>query len=363
FRSFNVVQQFSQLVSTGFPGIKVTHSSPSDGRILRMHYQWTLWLLLTGFVCVYYNWFTRDIIVCVSHFNADVQVRLDYLSICLSYLFVRVDGEKNNLLFYRWVHWALLILTIVYFIPRWLSKTHENPKLKHLFVYLNANGHHYDGTEKQLVDSAAKYMVKEMRTHKSLFLKYWSWNVVALATDVFAFYFVDWLLLGRFKTLGFAAYPYYRDGRNQTDYISKTFPPFAECTIGMAQELTNRRIERFGCHLTAMEIYEKLFFVVWFWLIFLSIITAGYIIFLALFFHPKGRDLILRFSKPMLAPETSRKTMENLAKFYEAGDYFVLYKMRQHFAHRDFYELLRKISDQEYCDLVMKSLKNEHPLY
>ncbi|XP_018007541.1 innexin inx2 [Hyalella azteca] len=364
FRSFNLLQQFSQLVTGAFSSNPVTHTSPSDGRILRMHYQWTLWLLLTGFACVYYNWFTRDIIVCVSHYNADVQVRLDYLNICTSYPYILDEaGKVVTLLFYRYVHWVLLLLGALYYIPRRLSKDHENVKLKRLFEYLNANGHQYEGAEKQLVDATAKYMVVNMKTHDSLFMKYWIWNVVSLGIDVFTFYFLDWLLLGKFSALGYASYPYYRDGEYQLDYISKTFPPFVECTIGMSHELSNKRVEKYGCHLTAMEIYEKVFFVLWFWLIILMVLTSVYTVFLGLFYNAKTRNLILRFSKPMNATVSSRKAIDNLSRYCKAGDYFILYKLRQHFAHKDFFELLRRICDEEFRDRVLIGLKKEHPMY
>ena len=49
----------------------------------------------------------RDVITCVSHFNAETQVRLDYINICLSYPYVEgEEGEpRRYILFYRWISW------------------------------------------------------------------------------------------------------------------------------------------------------------------------------------------------------------------------------------------------------------------
>ena len=75
----------------------------------------------------------------MSHFNAETQVRLDYINICLSYPYVEDDGQRRYLLFYRWISWSLLVLAGIYYIPRKISKNQDNPKCKKLLEDLAAN--------------------------------------------------------------------------------------------------------------------------------------------------------------------------------------------------------------------------------
>lgn len=82
-------------------------SATCDGLVLRMHYRWTFCLLVGNFLTVWYSWYHRDVITCVSHFNAETQVRLDYINICLSYPYVDENGSRRYILFYRWISWSL----------------------------------------------------------------------------------------------------------------------------------------------------------------------------------------------------------------------------------------------------------------
>ena len=56
---------------------------------------------MAGFATVYNILYYRDIIVCVSQFNAGIQLRLDYITIYLSYHFIKLeDGTKQTMLYY-----------------------------------------------------------------------------------------------------------------------------------------------------------------------------------------------------------------------------------------------------------------------
>ena len=256
----NLVQQ---VLSNVIKIVKKKNSpctAPCDGFVLKMHYQWTFWMLLGGFSMVWYSWYHRDIITCVSHFNADTQVRLDYINLCLSYPYVEdINDERSYLLFYRWIHWTLLILAMIYYIPRKISKYCENMKVKKLIEDLSVNCTRYDQGEKELVDRAVNYIKLNVRTHNGLFFKYFFCNILALGIDILCLHCLDYLLRGRFMHYGWMAYPFIRNPHDFNDYMSRTFPPFVSCEIGPVNEIINKRTEKFGCHLIMMELYEKIF--------------------------------------------------------------------------------------------------------
>ncbi|MCL4131487.1 UNVERIFIED_CONTAM: hypothetical protein GTU68_041455 [Idotea baltica] len=327
--------------------------------VLRMHYQWTFWVLLGSFSAIWYSWFHRDVITCASHYNAETQVRLDYINICLSYPFLEGedghnegDSNKRFLLFYRWIHWSLLVIAFCFYIPRKFSKNSENPRLKKLVEDLAVHSHRYDQAEKELVEKAAKYITFNWNTHNGIYFKYVGCNLIALIVDVLCFQFIDFIFQGRFIHYGWMAFPYVRDPVNFTDYMSNMFPPFATCKITKEYMLTAKRIETFGCHLTVMELYEKVFLAIWAWLIVLTTLTCAYLIFLGFMWLPYFRLMILRVSKPMNANDSVSHTVVSVLSSCKIGDVYLLYRLKQHLSPVRFYELLTRLSDRELIELM-----------
>merc|ERR1719187_1631478 len=328
--------------------------------------------MLGGFSAIWYSWYHRDVITCASHFNAETQVRLDYINICLSYPFVTGvpvgdedpggEGEQRRyLLFYRWIHWSLLLLAGFYYIPRKMSKTSENAKVKKLMEDLAVNCHRYDGLERELVDRTARYIAFNLKTHNGLYYKYLTCNLVALLVDIFCFQFLDFLFQGRFLRYGFQAYPFNRDPDTFSDYMSQMFPPFANCELHEEVQLTGRRIERLGCHLTVMELYEKIFLALWLWLIVLTAMTAFYLVFLGLMWLPFPRMFMLRIAKPLSAKDTIRNTIGHSISNCKIGDIYLLYRLKQHFSHARYYELLTRLSDPDIVKSMIDSVAIDVP--
>ena len=355
-RSFDIIRQVVGNVVNIFNKRPAVCTAPCDGQVLKMHYQWTFWLMLGGYSCIWYSWFHRDVITCASHYNAETQVRLDYINICLSYPYIQVGSERRYLLFYRWIHWVLLVLGAFYYLPRKISKGSENPKVKKLFDDLAVGVHRYDNYEKEMVDRAARYLAFNLKTHNVLFYKYLGCNVLALVIDVCAFHVFDYIFQGRFVELGFQAYPFNRDPQAFTDYISQTFPPFVDCELDTTSMLTNKRTEKLGCHLTVMELYEKLFILLWVWLIVLTTVTSLYIIYLFFFWSPWARIRILRISKPVQARASVRSTVESVIRNCKIGDVYLLYRLRTHFSHAKYFDLLTKLSDPDFLRLVLDNI-------
>lgn len=290
----------------------------------------------------------------MSHFNADTQVRLDYINICLSYPYIEnADHSRRYLLFYRWIHWTFFVLAGIYYIPRKVSKNIENPKLKRLIEDLAQNSSRYDQIEGQVVEHAAKYVTFNLKTHNGIYYKFLGLNFLALFIDMFALKFLDFVLQGRFLKYGFSAYPFERDPRQFTDYMSVMFPPFASCELEKANQLTATREERLGCHLTFMELYEKVFLFIWLWLIILMVVTSVYIIFVFLMMLPCFRMYLLRTSKPLHSHQKVTSMIIAVSKNCKVGDVYLLYRIKQHLSHARFYDLMCKLANPELSKTLL----------
>ena len=210
-----------------------------DGFYLRLHYRWTFTLFLFCFFAVNYSWYYQETIECKDNFNAEKDVPKSYLNICLSYSYIEVAGDRRYLLYYRWISWLFLLLAGIYYTPRLMIKYFEEKK--------------------------------EINILKVILI-----HVFPLFINTGAFFFIHYIVLSeQFLLYGYEAFPYKRDPENFSDVMSKIFPPFVQCEIiGELHRIIGQRFESLGCHFTLMELYEKIFLFLWFWMIILAVITA-----------------------------------------------------------------------------------------
>lgn len=281
----------------------------------------------------------------MSHFNAEATVRDEYVNICLSYPYLQEDGRRRYILFYRWVHWAFLLLAVLFYLPRKVAKNLDNAKCKKLLEDLNREAATYDQKEGEAVNKVYYYMAFNLRTHNGVYWKYIIVNVVALLLDACAFVFLDFVLQGRFILYGSKSFPFDRDPQNFTDYMSQTFPPFVSCELTVTNQLVSRRTEMFGCHLTFMELYEKIFLGLWLWLIALMLLTFCYIIFLLLLLLPHVRLLLLRFSKPVHATTKGGQVIRDVLKHTRVGDVYLLYRLKQYLSPARFWDVMVSLAN------------------
>ena len=206
-----------------------------------------------------------------------------------------------------------------------------------MFEELAVSANKFDNTKHENLQNNVRFLNVNHKTHDGLFYKYVLCNIVALCIDIFNFFFLDFLFQGRFLKYGFDAYPFHRSLEDFADSMPKAFPPFAKCTINKNNKLMNRRSENFGCHLMVMELNEKLFPFVWFWLIALMTMICAYIIFLIPYSFPYLRRKLLIVSKPVQATNTVTSSTTLLASDCRVGDIYLMKILRQFFSHARFF--------------------------
>jgi len=353
--TFDLLRQFSSSVINFFNRREYV-VSPTDGGVLKLYYKYTFWLLMSGFAVVYYNWYTRDIIVCASHFNADSQVRIDYLNICSTFPYIMIGDTVKYLLYYKWVHWVLFLSALAFYIPHKMAKKPFQHRLTRLLDTINNCVIQYDSAEQTLINTVTKYLIQNRKRQDNLYFRYLLSNIAALFICITIFFLYDIMLLNKFKSLGYDAYPYTRDGEHLTDALHQAFPPFAKCDIGMNQQLMNRRQEAFGCHLTAQEFYEKLFLGLWVVFMLLMIISSLYTLFLLGFFIKPFRKFLVKMICKV-KDEKIDQTIENATENFGIGDWFLLYKLRGAFFNHGFHQLLQRLGSDDVAKKLLDSSK------
>ncbi|CAL4187916.1 unnamed protein product, partial [Meganyctiphanes norvegica] len=296
-----------------------------DGMILKLHYQVTIVIMTIGFLAVSQHWYAEQDMICKKLSNVESKIPLneEHLNICRSYPYVEEgEGEevhRRYILYYRWIPWAFLLLTTMYYIPRIASKTFTRTITKQMkSMLVNARNESFGDPESVEFKKAVQYIRENKGSHNGIYWTYIGLNCLALGVDVFTMFLWDILLQGRFSRYGLSLPEWYkRNPKDFSDEISRTFPPFVKCKIESVHLIASADAKAYGCHMTYMQLYEKVFILLWFWLVIMIIITTVYIIYIMLF----GPYVIVKGCL------TRGRGVQGVTT---VGDYYIKFRLKAH---------------------------------
>nr|BDV50104.1 MAG: hypothetical protein [Porcellio scaber clopovirus] len=332
--------------------------------VFQFHRKHSFIFVVTIFLMVNYSQFHYEPIKCLATFNNKEVIREDFINVCLSYPFIlefnitkmesppRFSQERDRIyiLYYRWVHWIMFLISMIYGILGHITdlklpedlliithtyrygdpinddqkkkkkgdknnarKNNQPPKISSKKIQQQKqqkekeekNEENEEGEEEEEVEGNSPYHNNnnDKKSEPGKLDRYfvapndvkpirgWLWKIVYslvafLCVDVMIFFCLDYIFDYKFLLLPISSYPYERNVPNFSDYISRMFPPFVYCELEEIHELNNMRGDLFGCHLTHMELYEKVFFIFWFWLLFAILLTVFSLAKLFLYFSP-----------------------------------------------------------------------------
>ena len=253
--------------------------NPINSLVMKLHSTYTSLFLVSCWMFVTCNYYTSDIILCVSKFDRSV-VSGELENICLTYSYTRSSLQENRyyVLHYKWIHWMFLLLALLYKLPSFLmvtvfSQTHLIRALRNI-SHLPAD---YNLSSKSLSRSIW-YWSRNYGRHHDLYLNKIIVHSICLATNAVCFFVINLSLQGNYYIGLILHWPFVRDYHAFRDPLSSLFPPFTVCETSPRMQLWMGRIERVGCHLPLMEVYEKLFLVLWLWQGVLAVSTLVYLL-------------------------------------------------------------------------------------
>ena len=138
-------------------------------------------------------------------------------------------------------------------------------------------------------------------------------------------YFIDFFLGGEFTTYGLDVVNMteMKNGERD-DPMARMFPKITKCTFNKFGP--SGTVEKFDglCVLPLNIINEKIYVFLWFWFVFLAIVTGLHLTFrLAVSSLPVIREILLR-TRARLAPSIK---VESICRESGYGDWFILYQL------------------------------------
>ncbi|XP_054714875.1 innexin inx2-like [Uloborus diversus] len=337
-------------------GLLKAHSVCIDGPAFRLHYRCTVLFLLSASLLLSCRQYFGDPIHCIQN---DVR-RIDavenfcwiHSTFTLPHAWNKTVGvsvphpgidthkegqDKLYQGYYQWVALVLLLQGILFYLPRYLWKIWEKGIMKAYALDLK-----YPLLPTCDSTKSYKLLTHSLHIHwghnRSYCTKYVFCEVLALVNVVFQMLLLDKFLGGAFTTFGIEVLKWTEWEQDyRTDPLVKRFPRMTKCVFydyGSSGDV--QKVDAL-CLLPLNILNEKIFIILWFWMVFLCVVSA-----ITLFYR------FLLAAMPMLrycvlvnrAPQASKGALDRLVGSSGLSDWFVLYLLAEN------------IDSTHYCAVV-----------
>ncbi|AHY22006.1 viral innexin 5 [Diadegma semiclausum ichnovirus] len=321
-------------------GLLGLHSSAIDTSFFRLHYKFTVGVLLLFSVLSHSREYFGEPMDC--HFSEYPHGSLNnYCAVQSTFIPVEsVKAEESSAMdkdithpavvgpkekryysYYQWVPVALLIQAMFFYVPWYIWQSLENGRIKMLIGNLTAPVFRkYDMEEK--TESLLDYVIMNMHNHNSYAYSYFACELLNLTNVMSQIIFMNTFLGGGLELYGtFLTAFNERSNEEARDPMETVFPTITKCTFrkyGASGDL--QKLDGF-CVLTQNSGNAKIYTFLWFWFHLLAAISVLIVMYrVAVIFVPSFRLHVLRSSSSM----NSSRDIEIIDRDLWYGDWFIL---------------------------------------
>ncbi|XP_026499008.1 innexin inx2-like [Vanessa tameamea] len=343
----------------------------TDNNIFRMHYKLTVIVLLVFTLLVTSKQFFGEPIHCMGD-NKDIDKDAInsycwiYGTYTLKSKLVGVEGKNmaylgvgpSNIIdepikhtYYQWVCFVLLGQAAMFYAPRYLWKMWEGGRLKALASDLASPIVTKDWTEYRRGELISYLSYTNLYTHNMYALRYAFCEILNLLNVVGQIFLLDLFLGGAFRNYGAAVAAFTHIPKvpsNFKDFSSinpmdQFFPKLTKCWFRSYGPSGTLQLKDRLCVLPLNIVNEKIFVILWFWLIFLTLLSAAAVLFRILVFTlPALRTSMimgqLRYVK--------RRVVAKIVKNFGFGDWFILYLLGKNMNPIIYKDLILELSKE-----------------
>jgi len=180
---------------------------------------------------------------------------------------------------YQWVAFFLFLEVLFFYLPRYVWKSSENGKVSMLVGNLK-DPLLDDGAKEGQINEIVKYFRMHRGTHSVYAVKFFTMEIVNFINVIGQIYFIDFFLAGEFLTYGTDVFHYTGlEHEDRPDPMAVVFPKVTKCTFNKYGPSGTIEKKDGLCVLPQNIINEKMFIFIWYWLVFLAVVTGLYLIF------------------------------------------------------------------------------------
>ena len=254
---------------------------------------------------------------------------------------------------------SLFLQAMLFYTPRYLWKLWEGGRLRSLVSDLRCPVL-ADDQRKDQIDMLVHYLKLNRKKNNPYFWYFVICELFNFFNVFIQIYLIDAFLGGVFVNYGLDVIKYSEtDQEFRTDPMIKRFPRMTKCTFHRFGSSGDVQRHDALCILSLNIINEKIYIFLWFWLVFLAIVTSIVLIYrFFVIFFPKIR-LTLLSKKASLA---DKNNLRELLQVTDLGDWFLLMQIGKNvdmINYRDILEKLRLSLRNVSNDSELQPLKSD----
>jgi len=255
------------------------------------------------------------------------------------------EGEQIRHAYYQWVPFVLFLQGLMFYLPHWLWKTFEGGRLQKITSGLRGRTLDVE-TRKSQLGILVKYVKETMKLNQwyaGLFILCDFLNFVNVIGQMF---FINKFLNGVFMSYGTEVLNWSEmNAEDRTDPLVEIFPRLTKCTFHKYGHSGTIEKHDALCLLALNIISEKIYVFVWFWLIILAVLTAGYMIYtIAVIAIPSLRKIMLQRNAKTKYGNDDR--LDLLMRKADLGDWFLIFLLSKNLDSILFKEFISQLSEK-----------------
>ncbi|XP_053207227.1 innexin inx2-like [Panonychus citri] len=327
-----------------------------DNTVFKLHYRWTVNMLLVACAVVTSTQFFGDPITCIkseSFINSAIINNYCWIegTFTLPRALTKVAGtevalpgiektpvDATDMLihkYYQWVWWVLFLQAMSFYVTRLIWKSWENGIVARLINNLNQTILQ-ESKKKEHSSFLVDFLSSRRGTFDHYAKKFLFCEILNLTHVIVQIIITDTFLGGNFLDYGALVLAYSGDPE-ETNPMTKVFPKMTKCTFRVYGSSGDIQIYDNFCLLPLNIINEKIYLFLWIWFIFLAAVSALSVIHrIVSFVYPPCRHRLLQMISRRAKPEAHSTLIESL----NYGDWFLLYLIGQNVEQSHFAEVL-----------------------
>ena len=244
--------------------------------------------------------------------------------------------------YYQWVPFVLVLQGVMFYIPHYFWKIFEDRLLDKITKGLRGPTLSLDERKEQC-ETLVKYMKETFHMHNFYAIKYFVCDLLNLINAIGQVYLINRFLGGVFLSYGHEVLKWsLSETENRTDPMIDVFPRVTKCTFHKYGPSGTIEKHDAMCVLPLNIINEKIYVMLWFWLIILAVVTTLHMLYiLAAICIPCMKRIMLE-----------RKTKYNIKDRIDVlmckaqmGDWFLIFLLSKNLDSIMFKEFIDRFTD------------------
>ena len=330
----------------------------TDNGVFQLHYKVTTVMLIIFSLLVTSHQYIGDPIDCYSDSKIPNNVFESYCWIHSTFSVQQATKQQRGYVphvgvgpkhtgdtvkyhaYYQWVCFVLFLQALMFYTPRYLWQSWEGGKVQMLVMELNRPIVE-EGAKNDRKKLLVEYLMSNMHNHTMYALKFFFCEVLNFVNVVGQIFFINYFLGNEFTTYGIRVFEFSQSSSEERiDPMALVFPKVTKCTFNTFGASGTGQIHDAICVLPLNIVNEKVYVILWFWLVVLTIVSALVLVYRLFVVLSQGMRTTLLRARARLVPA---KQVEAVAGDLSLGDWFLLYQLGKNLDPLIFREVLEDL--------------------